>query len=108
MQKPAWRVRKEAYIARLPKEPASVALVSASDKLHNARAILSDYREIGDQLWTRFDADAGKAGVIGYYRGLVAAYETAGHHKRLVRELDALVTLIELETGCPGVWPLSQ
>jgi GTP pyrophosphokinase len=108
MPKPAWRVRKEAYIARLPKEPASVALVSASDKLHNARAILSDYREIGDQLWTRFDADAGKAGVIGYYRGLVAAYETAGHHKRLVRELDALVTLIELETGCPGVWPLSQ
>jgi (p)ppGpp synthase/HD superfamily hydrolase len=106
--KPPWLVRKEAYIARVPKEPAPVLLVSASDKLHNAGAILSDYRELGDKLWKRFNLDAGKAGVIGYYRGLVTAYTTAGHHPRLVRELDAVVAQIERETGHPGVWPLPR
>ena len=106
--KPPWLVRKEAYIARVPKEPASVVLVSAADKLHNAGAILSDYRELGDKLWKRFNPDAGKAGTIGYYRGLVTAYRIAGHHPRLVRELDAVVAQIERETGHPGVWPLPR
>ncbi len=106
--KPAWLARKEAYIARVPKEPASVILVSASDKLHNASAILSDFRELGDKLWKRFNLDAGKAGIIGYYRGLVTAYKTAGHHPRLVRELDAVVAQIERETRHPGVWPVPQ
>lgn len=104
--KPPWRVRKEAYVAGVRKEPASVVLVSAADKLHNASTILSDYREVGDAVWHRFNKDAGKAGTIGYYRGLVTAYEETGHHPRLVRELDAVVTQIETEAGHPGVWPL--
>ncbi len=106
--KPPWRARKEAYVARVRTEPASVILVSASDKLHNASSILADYREIGEALWPRFNKDAGKAGSIGYYRGLVTAYQATGHHPRLVRELDAVVTQIEVETGHPGVWPLPQ
>ena len=106
--KPPWRARKEAYVARVRTEPASVILVSASDKLHNASSILADYREIGDALWHRFNKDAGKAGSIGYYRGLVTAYQATRHHPRLVRELDAVVTQIEVETGHPGVWPLPQ
>jgi GTP pyrophosphokinase len=104
--KPSWRARREEYIAKLPKEPSSVLLVSASDKLHNASAILSDYREIGDRLWKRFDPSAGKAGTIGYYRGLVAAYQKTGKHPRLVKELDAVVSTIEYEAGVVGVWPL--
>ena len=106
--KPTWRRRKEAYIARLPKKSASVVLVSASDKLHNASAILADYRQIGNRLWKRFNKDAGRTGTIGYYRGLVAAYQTTGHHPRLVRELGTVVTQIEDEAGHTGVWPLSR
>jgi hypothetical protein len=56
-----------------------VVLVSGADTLHNAGAVLSDYRELGDKLWKRFNPDAGKAGTIGYYRGLLTAYQTAGH-----------------------------
>ena len=44
--KPKWRVRKEAYVAHVRKASGSVALVSASDKLHNASAIRADYREV--------------------------------------------------------------
>jgi GTP pyrophosphokinase len=104
--KPAWRVRKERYIAHLVTQERDVLLVSAADKLHNATAILKDHREIGDALWGRFNKDAGKAGTIGYYRGLVTAYQTAGHHERLVRELSTTVTALEQQAGMVGQWPL--
>lgn len=104
--KPGWRLRKQTYVARLRREPASVILVSASDKLYNATAILADYREVGDALWGRYNREAGKAGVIGYHRGLVSVYQSTGHHPKLVRELDAVVTQIEVEAGHPGIWPL--
>ena len=42
--KPPWKRRKETYVAHIRNAPASVRLVSACDKLQNARAILADYR----------------------------------------------------------------
>ena len=68
--KPPSLERKIAYIEHVKLSSPSVVLVSASDKLHNARAILTDFLEIRDNLWSRFNKEAGKAGVIGYYRGL--------------------------------------
>lgn len=55
--KPPWRERKEAYQAHLadPATPPDALRVSAADKLHNARSMLSDYRDVGDELWTRFN-----------------------------------------------------
>lgn len=103
--KPAWIVRKLAYVAHVEQLSPSVLLVSAADKLHNAGAILADYRAVGGALWSRFNVDAGRTGVVGYYRGLVTAYRAAGHHPRLVEELDQVVTSIEAATGEPGVWP---
>ena len=70
--KPAWRKRKEDYIAHVHSASASVRLVSASDKLHNARAILRDYRVHGEELWGRFTG--GKEGTLWYYRSLVNAF----------------------------------
>jgi len=106
--KPVWRARKEAYVSHLSGQTPSVLLVSASDKLHNAGAILADYRVFGNELWSRFNPDAGMEGAIGYYRGLVRAYRTTGHHPRLVNELDATVTMLEAEVGHQGVWPLRE
>jgi GTP pyrophosphokinase len=106
--KPPWRARKEAYIAHLPTQPPSVLLVSASDKLYNATAILSDLRAVGDEVWERFNRDAGKAGVIGYYRGLVPAFWATRQHLRLVDELDVIVTALETTAGVRGVWPLHR
>src|SRR5712692_6587815 len=42
--KPPWHARKEAYIAHVRVASASVRLVSACDKLHNARSLAMDYR----------------------------------------------------------------
>lgn len=41
-RKPDWRERKEAYLAHLANVDGDTLLVSACDKLHNARAILLD------------------------------------------------------------------
>ena len=71
--KRAWRVRKDEYIQRLKHEPEEMVLVSAADKLHNARAILSDYRDIGEELWSRFNA--GRDGTLWYYNELCNVIE---------------------------------
>jgi GTP pyrophosphokinase len=94
--KPPWRKRKEDYIAHVRRAPASVRLVSAADKLHNARAILADYRVHGESLWSRFKG--GKDGTLWNYRALIDAYRSAaleGAHERLVAELDRVVCELE-------------
>lgn len=90
--KPPWEERKKRYLAHLRTAPASVRLVSASDKLHNARAILADLRAIGDEVWDRFSSKRDKT--LWYYRELVNAFASHGR-SRLVDELDRVVTEIE-------------
>lgn len=91
--KPPWRERKEKYIAHVRTADADVRLVSASDKLHNARSLVSDYRHDGEAIWRRFKG--GRDGTLWYYRALVDAFASHGKD-RLVSELDRVVT--ELET----------
>jgi len=90
--KPPWRPRKERYIAHLAEAPAEERLVSAADKLHNAREILSDYRRMGDALWSRFQG--GKDGTLWYYRALLEALRPSGMSP-LVGELERVVTELE-------------
>jgi (p)ppGpp synthase/HD superfamily hydrolase len=74
-QKPAWRPRKEAYLAAIPSKPATSLLVSLADKVDNAEAILHDYRHIGEDLWGRFTG--GRQGTIWYYRTLASIFARA-------------------------------
>jgi (p)ppGpp synthase/HD superfamily hydrolase len=90
--KPPWRARKEAYIARMHGAPAPVRLVSAADKLHNARSLLADYRESGETLWRRFNG--GREGTLWYYRAATDAFREAGVTP-LTEELDRVVSEIE-------------
>lgn len=70
--KSPWRDRKEAYLAHLREAPADVLLVSACDKLHNARAIVADRRVVGDVVFDRFKA--GRDGTVWYYRELAGIF----------------------------------
>ena len=47
---------------------AEALLVSASDKLHNARAIVTDLRALGPAMFSRFTG--GMAGTLWYYGAL--------------------------------------
>lgn len=91
--KPPWRERKENYIAHLRHASASTRLVSAADKLHNCRAIVHNWREVGDEVWLRFNS--GKEGALWYYRALVNAFREHEPNE-LIEELDRVVT--EMET----------
>ncbi len=92
--KPPWRERKEAYIAKLRTETdRGILRVSAADKVHNCRAILVDYRLLGDALWTRFHRDADTP---WYYRTLAGVFGErmpdsflTGELRHAVGELDA-------------------
>jgi (p)ppGpp synthase/HD superfamily hydrolase len=89
-KKAPWRGRKEEYVAALGHEPRSVLLVSAADKLHNARAIVADLRTIGEKVWKRFNAP--KEDVLWYYGALVEVFRAnPAHHAALVDELDRVV-----------------
>lgn len=97
--KPPWRERKEAYIAHIATASDSVLLVSASDKLHNLRSILSDYQEVGDEVWTRFKG--GKEGTMWYYRSLVDAFKKR-KNTSLLRELERTLVILEKVVVAPA------
>lgn len=54
--KPPWRHRKVAYLDHLVDVSRSSLQVSLADKLHNARAIVTDLETSGPSVWTRFSA----------------------------------------------------
>ena len=87
--KPPWRPRKEAYIAHLSTCPPDALLVSAADKLHNARSILSDYRVCGASVFDRFTASQEET--LWYYRELGDAFRQCAAPAALVAELERTV-----------------
>ncbi len=97
-KKPPWKERKLEYIAHLSESTdVSVYLVSCGDKLHNARAILSDYKVLGDELWSRFNPSAGRDGVLWYYTQMVETYRGGPPDARRNGILDQLAeTVAEL------------
>ncbi|WP_338430202.1 HD domain-containing protein [Synechococcus elongatus] len=72
-QKPDWRDRKQQYLQHLATVDPDILLVSACDKLHNARSILIDLQNHGLVLFDRFKA--GQAGTIWYYQQLANCFQ---------------------------------
>lgn len=74
--KPPWRARKEAYLAHLRHAHPDALLISAADKVHNARSIVEDHAAVGPALWGRFSG--GRDGTLWYYRELAAVFQSRG------------------------------
>jgi GTP pyrophosphokinase len=96
--------RKKAYVGHVRDHADSeVTLVSTADKLHNVRAILADFRELGDPVFERFRGR--KDGTLWYYRAMVDAFRDAmvrnglsrytRGNQRLLDELEREVTVLE-------------
>ena len=109
-QKAPWCERKLDYIKHVKHEAdPDVRLVSVADKVHNARAILTDHFDSGDACFDRFSGR--KDGTLWYYRSLVDAFRHAERRhrddspsglgrRRLIDELERVVN--ELERRCGG------
>jgi (p)ppGpp synthase/HD superfamily hydrolase len=91
-----WKTRKERYLQHLERSdlgPGALR-VSAADKLHNARSILSDLREHGPSMWERFNAPAGDQ---RWYYSEVARILRDRHDSVLTRELGRVVDELKAE-----------
>ncbi len=88
--KPEWCARKRQYIAHMrERAELETCVVSAADKLHNARSIVSDYHREGDRVFERFRGRPGhddtrdrKDRTLWYYRQLVGALQQAARRSR--------------------------
>ena len=93
-EKLPWRERKENYLAHLELASQSVCLVSASDKLHNVRSIIRDYRAHGEDVWERFQGR--REGTLWYYETVADAL-LRRYRSQLTRDLqDAVDGLLAL------------
>jgi len=115
-RKPPWCERKQKYLAHLEHQAdPRVRLVSAADKVYNARAVLLDHYDVGDAVFDRFSQ--GKPGTLWYYRALVDAFRaaeardahpsdpSAKSRHRLIDELERVVSELENRAGGKGVNP---
>lgn len=106
-EKAPWYERKRAYVDAFGRKSPAALRVSLADKLHNARAILTDYRTHGDAVWARFGQGQGIATRI-YYRELALAFEreegrlgeaAAPFVRELRLTVDAITALAEAHQG---------
>lgn len=97
-QKAPWKPRKLRYLEHLRTETHDVKLVSAADKLHNARSIVDDHRRMGDAVFERFTASRDET--LWYYREVVRALATDFDHP-LLAELRSAVRELHDATGMP-------
>ncbi|MDH5265469.1 MAG: hypothetical protein OEX21_12035, partial [Betaproteobacteria bacterium] len=99
-----WPPRKTKYVEHLMADAdLSTCLVSAADKLHNARAILHDLRASDDHaaLWQRFSSSPKQSG--WYYGRLERALGARlAHHdgREMVTELRHALDAIASIRGC--------
>ena len=96
--KRSWRERKEPYIRHLRTADADTRLVSVADKLYNARSIVTDYRELGEQIWERFQGK--REGTLWYYRALLDEFKRKKPN-RLINEFERVVLELEALTASP-------
>jgi len=94
--KDPWRERKEKYISAISHKSDSALIVSICDKIHNARSLITDTRNLGPGHWSRFNASRGDS--LWYYQSLVEAFQTrVGACPRIepaVRELETAVSTL--------------
>jgi (p)ppGpp synthase/HD superfamily hydrolase len=95
-----WLARKQVYLAHLAEASDDVLLVSASDKLHNARAIVQDIEDpaVGLAVFERFKA--GREGTLAYYESLVRAFAKRG--MRAATALDSVIARMHTLAGATG------
>jgi (p)ppGpp synthase/HD superfamily hydrolase len=98
--KEPWEKRKADYIERLRVEPADVQLISAADKLYNARTVLDEYRTVGSEVWKRFKR--GRNEQLWYFNELLKVFNASGRN-RIVDELERVVAELDrISKGDPA------
>lgn len=88
--KPPWRERKAASLKVLETASEAVQRLALADKLHNAKSMLTEYRQCGDQVWHKFRG--GREGTLWYYQQFI---QTVRSDSPYLEELNQVVELLE-------------
>jgi hypothetical protein len=91
----SWHQRKQAYLQHLPTASTDAVRVSAADKLYNIRAIVTDWRQVGDRVWQRFNNEATKEDQLRFYSQLVETLRKTAAPTVMVEEMDKLLKELE-------------
>ncbi len=85
--KPDWRVRKQNHIDEIKaSSDMGLHLVTAADKLHNARAIVTDLQNDGPIVWNRFNA--GQEDILWYYTEMLKVLQAKSVSKTIITPLE--------------------
>lgn len=74
----SWDERKTHTIKSLKEAPLRVKMLIAADKIANLRSIAADYKELGEDLWKRFNAPKEKQ--AWYYCGIQKSLSDLQYH----------------------------
>lgn len=88
-KKEDWSIRKQRYVDHLTTASPSAVLVSAADKTHNARALVSDIQLYGLEYLRPFSANAGQT--LWYYREVLRQLQARNASPRLLTALSESV-----------------
>lgn len=86
--------RKARTVEDLRTKRRAARRLALGDKLHNARSLRTDHEQLGEALWSRFNA--GRDEQLTYYRGLVEAFGRNGAEPQ-VGEVRRIVETLERE-----------
>lgn len=90
--KAPYQERKQAHRDHLEAADDGILLVTAADKLHNARAIATDLQNHGEELWGRFTGD--KIQVLWYYELMFELLERRKVSQTLLTPLANAMTIM--------------
>ena len=73
MDRQSWQQRKEHYLAKIQLAEEGALYISAADKIHNLRSLVSAYQERGEQIWRAFHNPAGSK--LWFYHEVLAVLQ---------------------------------
>jgi len=94
-RKVSYEDRKQKYLDHLAVAPADVVLVSTADKLHNARAIVTDLKRYGAEVLSKFNGRPDQ--VLWQYQACLKIATDRGVSETLTIPLEMAVAIIEAE-----------
>jgi len=102
-----WEERKTHAIQELAEASTRMKMLVMADKVSNLRSIAADYKALGDELWTRFNAPKEKQ--AWYYSGIQDSLwdmQTNENTSHVYWEMvglfkDVFVTYYEVHEFCP-------
>ena len=91
-----WRERKVLHLNHLESADLDVSIVTAADKLHNARAIATDLQTIGSDVWKRFNKETKRDLIINYYKDIFKILKKKKVTDQLLNPLASAIRIMEV------------